>query len=261
MYSIKIENGQVFDSTQKAFIHATVGVNDTLIKTVEPHSDSGNAQILVDASNLYVAPGFIDFHGHFFEQGSDIGVDPDLASLPFGITALGDAGSTGVSNFESFLSQILRTAHVTMRCFINLSPAGLVTTKYHEDVNPAIMDEDKIALLYAKHKDVILGLKLRLSKEVVGEHGMAPLKKARSIADKLGCILNVHVTNPAGSIVEMLRYFKAGDVFTHVFHGKGETIIKDDKVMPEILSARKRGVIFDAANGGTTFHLILHKPQ
>ncbi len=39
-----------------------------------------------------------------------------------------------------------------------------------------------------------------------------------------------------------------------MFHGKGSTIIgQDGKVLPEVMAARKRGVIFDAANGKSHF--------
>lgn len=252
MNSILIQNGNVFDSKKGTFTHASVSLNFDVIKAIEEISEE-EASIIIDASNLYVTPGLIDFHGHFFEKGSEIGVNPDLACLPFGVTGAVDAGSSGISNFESFSSQVLKTTLVTMKCFLNVSPIGLITTKFHENIDPKIIDENKIISLLKNNKDSILGLKLRMSKEVVMEHGMEPLKKARLIADKIGCKINVHVTNPTGTIAELLQYFKAGDIFTHVFHGKGETIIKDGKVIKEIREARKKGVIFDAANGGNHF--------
>ena len=256
MDSIAIHNGRVFDSNQKEFIPGSVELDAGSIQTLEFGSSKKSApeaKIHIDASRLYVSPGFIDFHGHFFEKGTDIGVDPDLASLPFGVTAVVDAGSTGISNFEAFSAQVLKRSRVTMKAFLNMAPAGLVTTQFHEDVNPELIDEQNIERGYQANRELLLGLKLRLSKEVILGHGLEPLKKARILADKLGCRLNLHMTNPAARIAEVLPYLKAGDLFAHMFHGKGETIVKDGQVLPEILKAREQGVLFDAANGANHF--------
>ena len=57
---------------------------------------------------------------------------------------------------------------------------------------------------------------------------------------------------------ELLR---PGDVFCHCYHAKGNTIL-DDKghVSKEIWEAKKRGVLFDAANGKSNFAFSVAEP-
>src|SRR5262249_8961580 len=46
----------------------------------------------------------------------------------------------------------------------------------------------------------------------------------------------------------------AGDIFTHMYHGTGSSIIGDsNKVRPSIQEARARGVLFDTADARTHF--------
>lgn len=162
-----------------------------------------------------------------------------MVCIPFGVIGVVGADSFGIANFEIFSSQILRIS--------------LITTKFYDNINPQIIDEDKIISLLRRHKDSILGLKLRTSKETALPSDMESLKKTRKIADKTGCIINIHATNPVGSIVKLLEYLNPGDISTHVFRGKGKTIIKDGAVLKEIYEARDKGILFDAANGRNHF--------
>ena len=86
------------------------------------------------------------------------------------------------------------------------------------------------------------------------------LKRVIELADeldeRLGTSLRVcvHTTNspiPASELADCLR---PGDIFCHCFQGAGNTIIMENgQIWPGILEARKRGVIFDAANGRGNF--------
>ena len=92
--------------------------------------------------------------------------------------------------------------------------------------------------------------KLRQSQELVGKLTVKPLEHLRKLADEIGTSIDVHTTNPPSSIKEILDLLKAGDVFCHVFQGKGTTIIGPDGiVLPEVYEAQKRGV-FALAMGG-----------
>jgi dihydroorotase len=47
---------------------------------------------------------------------------------------------------------------------------------------------------------------------------------------------------------------RSGDILTHCFHEKGDTILGDgDTVIPEAWEARERGVLFDLGHGGGSF--------
>lgn len=97
-------------------------------------------------------------------------------------------------------------------------------------------------------------LKLRQTRDISREFGLEPLRLMRRIADELGAYMVVHVTDSPGEIRETLELLREGDVFCHVFHGKGKTILDEQgKILPEVWEARERGVLFDAAHGGNQF--------
>ena len=120
--------------------------------------------------------------------------------------------------------------------------------------NIEYFDEEKIKVLFRKYPNELLGLKVRISKDIVGDLGLHPLKRSIEIANLLKCSIAVHTTNPCSDTSELVKLFRKGDIFAHVYHGTGSTIIgNDNHVLPEVKDARKRGVIFDAANGKNHF--------
>lgn len=209
---------------------------------------------VIDAKGCLVLPGLIDFHAHVFFNGTDNSVPPDIAMLPNCVTTTVDGGTSGTSNYEVFRKNVIVNSIVRIKSFISVSPTGQATDKFSENQDPKYFDEEKMRTLFKKYPNDILGLKVRVSKEIVGELGLDPIKGAIELADKLKCPIAVHTTNPCCDTKELIQLFRKGDIFAHVYHGKGSTIIGDDThVLPEVVAARKRGVIFDAANGKNHF--------
>src|SRR5882762_10421347 len=66
LYDILIKNGTVIDGTGAPARRADVGI--TRGKIVEVGAISGSARTTIDASDLVVAPGFIDPHTHYDAQ-------------------------------------------------------------------------------------------------------------------------------------------------------------------------------------------------
>ena len=111
-----------------------------------------------------------------------------------------------------------------------------------------------------RYQDQLLGLKVRQSAEIAGDLGLKPMRAMLEIAGELGCPVTVHTTNPAGSPEEILKMLRPGDVYAHVYHGKGRTILDErENVIPALYEAQKRGVILDAANGGNHFSFRVAK--
>ncbi len=245
----RIRNGRVIDPARNVD-----RVEDVLIaegKIVDPAANAGmEAEQEIDASGCIVTPGLVDFHCHIFAPGSDLCVPPDLAQVPAGVTTAVDAGSAGTANIELFLSTML-TQRIRFKAFMHVCPNGLGTTQFHETVRPETWDRVKMLRLLEKHKDVILGLKVRYSKELVADE--KPLRETIAMAEKAGVPVCVHTTNPPSSTEDLLDMLRPGDIFCHVMHGKGTTIIDNGKVKPAVYAAQKRGVIFDACNGVNHF--------
>ncbi len=245
-----IRRGTVIDPASKF-----IGKADVLIKNGKV-VESGigqtiDAERIIDAEGCLVLPGLIDYHTHLFHGGTDIGINPDLALLPQGVTTAVDQGSAGINNFESFFKTVINASQVRIFAYLHVSPAGLATlTRCLEPVDPKIFDEERACCLLDTFRSHLVGLKIRQSKEIVGELGVQPLAATIRIAEKIGCSVVVHTTNPPGEVEEILSLLRANDVYTHVFQGKGNNILNSDaKVRQSVRQARERGIVFDTADG------------
>lgn len=71
-YDILIRGARVLDGTGNPWIRADIGVRDGRIATLGQLPDA-TADRVVDATGLYVAPGFIDIHSHADDGNRDVG--------------------------------------------------------------------------------------------------------------------------------------------------------------------------------------------
>lgn len=209
------------------------------------------AQVM-DAAGCLVTPGLIDGHAHVAAEVTGLGIAPE-SCCPTGVTAVIDAGSTGIDNYRAFRA---RTCNLPIRvkALLNVCPGGLVAKSYHENVDPKYYRPAELIRTMRRYPDQLIGLKVRQSAEIAGDLGLKPMKAMLEIAEEIGCPVTVHTTNPAGEPEEILRLLRPGDVYAHVFQGKGRTILDEEqKVLPVLYEAQERGVILDAANGSNHF--------
>ena len=248
--SLLIHGGTVVDPARNFFSKSDVLIKDNKIINM-PLGEKIVADTVIHADDCLVLPGLIDYHTHVFPNGTGIGIYPDSAHLPQGVTTVVDQGSSGVNNFESFLSTSINNSQIRIFAYLHASPAGLALLPQRlEPADPKLFDIESIHRLFEKHDKELVGLKIRKTKEIVGELGLAPLKATVEMANILGCRVVVHTTNSPGEVEDLVSLLRPGDVFTHMYHGKGSTMIdKDGKVKKAIREARTRGVLFDTADG------------
>lgn len=219
---------------------------------------SQSADYTIDADGCLVLPGLIDFHTHVFEGGSDFGFNPDLV-LSTGVTALVDMGASGSGNFEAFHRAVSARTMETA-AFLNISAMGQMGTGLNENLDPCLVNEGRIEELFQENPDFLLGIKVRISKAIAGKWGTEPLKKALEMGERLEKPVCVHVTDPCVDMDEVAAMLRKGDILCHMYHGKGSTILKEGRVSQAVWEARRRGVIFDAANGRTNFDFSVAEP-
>lgn len=256
-FDILIKNGIVCDPARNIKAALDVAVKDSKIACVGEGINSAGTHNVIDASGCLVLPGLIDFHLHCFDYSSELAVPPDTMCLPCGVTAAVDAGSSGVANCDAFFLDVAARSHTRLKQFINVCATGLITSRFHENVDALHYDSVKLRRLFEKYPHTILGLKIRCSKDIVGDTGLAFLDRTLEISEELDCPIAVHATNPPGEngCADILERMREGDIFCHVFHGKGDTIIQQGRVRSEVKQAKERGVFFDAANGANHFDL------
>ena len=249
--TILIKNGHVVDPYQNINQVEQVVIDGNKIGAAAEKYTRG-----IDASGYYVFPGLIDFHCHFF-LGSAFGVSNDFF-LPTGVTVAVDAGSSGWINFEEFYRNTLSNSTLFTKAFLNISGPGQVGGGLVEPLDSSAMNWDKEEYLLNKYPDKILGVKVRISKEIVKENGIRPFYAAAEFAHAHHIPFNTHVTNPVEDPDKLLPSFQKGDIFTHVYHGVGMTILDETgHVRKEAWEAKERGVLFDAANGRKNFNFAV----
>lgn len=251
---ILIKNARVIDPYRKIDEVGNIAIKGRKIVSAE----NAVADNTIDASGCIVTPGLIDFHCHVGAFVSELGVAPETTYFPTGVTTVVDAGTTGTANYEA-LRMLTTICRLRIKAFLNVCPAGLVTTAYHEDLNPVHFRKEKMLELFEKYPDQLLGVKIRSSKELVGEFGTEPLRAALDIAETAGVPLVVHTTNPPIKPEELASMLRPGDVYAHVYNGKGNTVLRDGQVIEAMREHQRRGVVMDAANGVNHFGLAVAK--
>lgn len=200
---------------------------------------------VIDLTGYMVVPGLIDFHVHLNFGGSDVGLLPDLMLLPNGVTSAVDAGSAGVSNYECFSRNTLTPSLITGKSLLYASNTGQTTEYFAENLDPALMDERRIARTFRQFPELI-GLKIRMGKKFT--QSLEPLKRTLQIADRIGCFVSVHMIDLHCGYEEILPLLRPGDIVVHPFHFRGETIFAEDgTIRPCVWEAKRRGVLFDLA--------------
>jgi len=253
MLDILIKGGIVIDPASGVVNVHEVGIKDGLIVDLGQYPNR-DAREIVDASGCYVTPGIIDFHAHLYFDGTERGIYVEPTCFPSGVTTAVDGGTAGVANYPHFHNTIITNNKVRILSYLNICSLGLGTLSYEENIDPDLVNRGKIKHLLLKYSGNIRALKVRQSRTIAGGFGLGPLRLTRKIADEMQVPVVVHATDSCGETRDILDLLKPKDVFCHVFHGKGKTILDENgQIKHEIWEARARGVLFDAAHGSNQF--------
>src|SRR5215831_12964112 len=123
-----------------------------------------------------------------------------------------------------------------------------------ENVDMRLIDAREAVRVAREHKDLILGIKVRVGRSASGDSGVKPLDIALDVAEEVGLPVMAHLDAPPPSRREVVERLRPGDILTHCFRPFPNAPIRaDGKVREEIMAARARGVIFDIGHGGGSF--------
>ncbi len=168
--------------------------------------------------------------------------------LQDGVTGWVDAGTGGADNIDA-VAAIARGAPQIGRCLVNIARTGVIAPggELH-DINAANVALAQAAI--ARNRDVVVGVKARLSDNVAGANDLEALRRAQEAAAPFNLPVMIHVGQNYSPMRAILALLKRGDIVTHIY-APGKNGILDDKgiLLPEVMAARRRGVIFDFGNG------------
>jgi dihydroorotase len=256
-FDLLIKGGKVVDPSQRLSGKRDVGIRDGKIAELAEIAETEARQVL-DARGKIVTPGLIDVHVHVYEGVAPLGIPADPNCIAKGVTSVVDAGSSGAHTFPGFRRQVINVVDTRVFALLNISVVGQSTLSqdnpYGELLDLRYANPKLAIRTIEQNRDVIVGVKVRLSRNIAGEHDLEALKLAKEAAEAVRLPLMVHIGDTHTPLPTILSILTKGDVVTHSFRG-GEGGILDDKgrVLPEVRSAVARGVYLDVGHGAGSF--------
>jgi dihydroorotase len=211
-------------------------------------------EAVVDARDRLVLPGLIDLHVHVFWGASHYGIEPDPHCLGTGTTTVVDAGSAGAHTFAAFRRYVIDVSATRIVPFLNIGATGMVSPAVGELEEVRHIDRAAALRTIEAHRDLIRGIKVRLSRDLVGANARVALKTAREAGEAAGLPIMIHVGDTPIPLAEILSELRPGDVITHCYHGRKEGILDDRGTVTQAARrAAARGVLFDVGHGKGSF--------
>lgn len=246
MYDLIIKNAKLINDSV-----TDIAINHGKIVEIGKDITAPSERVLDLKSQHYISAGWIDSHTHCFARSPIYHDEPDLIGVKAGVTTVVDAGSVGALDIDEFYDLAMQ-AKTHVYSFLNISKIGLIRQNEladMQDVDVALFDKS-----LAKYPHFIIGIKVRMSRSVVGDNGVLPLIKAKEMQKKTGLPLMIHVGNNPPELDEIADLLTKGDIITHCFNGKPNQIFdKQNNLRDSIKRAIERGVILDIGHGGESF--------
>lgn len=264
-YDLIVKGGHIVDPSQNLSFVRDLAVSAGRVVRIAEDIPATDARQVLDARDKIVTPGLIDVHGHVYDGVTPLGAPADPNNIAKGVTTVLDAGSAGANTFPSLRKNVINVVDTRVFALLNISVVGLSAPfRYGELLH--LSYARSLELLRKKlnpqlaiqtieqNRDVILGVKVRLTKYVVGERDLEALSLAKEASQAVGLPLMAHIAGAHSPLRDILGLLGDGDVVTHSYHGNEPGILDArGRVLPEVSSAVERGVHFDVGHGSGSF--------
>ena len=239
-FDLVIKGGRVIDPSRKLDAVRDVGVRQGRIAAIE-RSLTAPAAATLDARGKLVVPGLIDIHTHAARTLEGPGM-----VLADGVTGFIDAGSYGADGIDAGI-KVVRAAPQQGRLLVNVGRGGILPDGDTIDLQRA--DTGAMRAAIAANRDLVVGIKARLTKGVTG-NDVETLRRAQEVATAFNLPVMIHMGQTESPLPKLMDLLKPGDIVTHLFAPPPNAIIDDaGKILPSVLAARRRGVLFDVGYG------------
>jgi dihydroorotase len=263
-YDLLLKGGHVIDPKNNIDAVRDVAIRGDRIAAVAPDLPASSARKTIDVSGLYVTPGLVDIHVHVFTQSApgtvydaDNSVTPDHATFRTAVTTIVDAGTTGWRSFPDLRRRVIERSRTRVLAMLNIVGTGMMNNEVEQ--NPVDMEPEKTAAFAKQHADVIVGIK--------SAHWRQPTFTAVERAVEAGRLANLPVMVDFGSFLPerpyqqmVLELLRSGDISTHFYRVPAPLLDENEKMLPYLATARKRGVKFDVGHGGGSFYFKQAEP-
>jgi dihydroorotase len=262
-FDLVIKGGDVLDPSQQLRGRRDIGIRWGMVEAVEEAIPAERATKMIDATGKLVTPGLVDLHCHVYPYGSAIGIPADELVQFQGTTTVVSAGDAGVNNLAALRRFIVAQTRARMYAFLHIANNGLSGFPVAELYNIDNAQVEACAMGLAENQDFLLGVKVRMSENVIFKHGLEPLKRGIQACEMCGwpAKMMVHIggVETRELMSDILNLLRPGDVLTHCYSGAPNlagaftNIVQDGKLLPAALAAKQRGVLFDVGHGGGSF--------
>ena len=262
-FDLVIKGGEVIDPSQSLRAKRDIGIRFGLVEAVEADIPAERSLLSIDATGKLVTPGLIDLHAHVFPYGSAIGIPPDeLVPLQCTTTVV-SAGDGGANNIAALRRFVVAQSRTRIYAFVHIANNGLSAFPISELYNLDNAQVDACARAVAENPDFVIGVKVRMSQNVIFKHGAEPLKRAILATERSGVparvMMHIGGVESAELMTTILDLLRPGDILTHAYTGAPNiegiktNIVQDGKLIAAAIDAKQRGIIFDVGHGGGSF--------
>src|SRR5256886_906226 len=269
-FDLLIKGGDLLDPSQSLRGGRDIGIRYGVIEAVEAELPAGRAPRVLDATGKLMAPGRSDLHCHVFPYGSAIGIPADELVPHQCTTTCVSAGDAGANNFAAFRRYVVAQTRTRLYAFVHIANMGLAPFRVPKLYNTDCAQVERAESAVDENADLVRGVKVRMSENVIAKNGLEPLKRAIAACERAGTgakvmchIGGVETRELMSQILDMLR---PGDILTHAYSGAPNiggaftNIVQDGRLLPAALAAKQRGVIFDVGHGGGSFDYTVAEP-
>jgi dihydroorotase len=262
-FDLVVKGGEVLDPSQQLRGRRDVGIRYGVIEAVESDIPAARALRMIDAGGKLVTPGLVDLHCHVYPYGSAIGIPADELIAHQCTTTCVSAGDAGANNFAGFRRFIVAQTRTRLYAFVHIANIGLTPFPLPELYNLDFAQVDACAKAVAENADIAIGVKVRMSENVIARNGAEPLRRAIKACEMAGTggrvMAHIGGVENVALMIEILDLLRPGDILTHAYSGAPNlagaftNIVQDGRLLPAALAAKRRGVIFDVGHGGGSF--------
>ena len=200
-YDLLIRGGRVIDPSLRLDGIRDVAIAAGRIAAIDANI-SGEAADTIDARGKLVVPGLIDIHTQ-----PTTSADGPRMLLEDGVTGWIDAGSQGADRIADPVAAA-KASPQPGRVLVNIGRAGVQSDGDAMDLARADVAAAKDAI--AKHRDFVVGVKARLSRDVAGANDYEVLRRSQEVASAFNLPVMIHMGQTLSPLSRLFDLLKPG---------------------------------------------------